>query len=99
MRNPGHLFPLQKKTAVKPKNEKQYKQLLELFEKNGWLRSGGLCPTSQNEWNFRKKHICLSVGYSERDLNPNNFDVEQQSFFEKRGYKIISFQELMNTPI
>ena len=76
------------KQAIHTKTQQEFNIVLEIFEKKGWeWRDGGIHTDSMKYWSCYKEDTCIVYN--------NHFLYCHICFYEKKWYKIISFQDFL----
>ncbi|MBU1129461.1 MAG: hypothetical protein KJ949_02405 [Nanoarchaeota archaeon] len=90
---------LLEKTVVYVPTKESYDELMRVCERGGLKWAGGNLPT-KNTNNFRNcfgEEICINLDKTfSRKSTEGKIKVCDKSFYQKKGYKIISPQEFYN---
>ncbi len=88
------LKPIEK-TAVHTTTQKEYWDLMGVYECGGWKWSDGDLPTQNNHWNYEEE-TCVEAGvnYSSRR---GKFGYSDRKFYIGENWKIISTQGFYDT--
>ena len=83
-----NLSPLEK-TAVKTPTQKEYNELMKVYEMGGWKWCTGYLPTELNRWESYKEKMCISGETKSFDKN-EQFGYCSEEFYKSEKYTIIS---------
>ncbi len=87
-----------KKTVVNTTTQKDYWDLMRVYECGVWNWSGGYLATQKNYW-YDKEETCVDAGvdYPNGIYNKGKFGYGNIKFYRKENWKIISTQGFYDT--
>ncbi len=85
------LNPLEK-TAVNTQTQKEYNELMQVYEIGGWKWRTGYLPTELELWKTYKEKTCIGGGIG-TFANKGRFGYCDEEFYKKESWKILSSKE------
>jgi len=80
------------KKVIHTKTKKEFKKVLEIFEKKGWTWRGGRKPLKGIfNWYLYKEKTCIDY--------EDNFEYAFKEWYEEKGWEVISFEEFLELEI